>query len=281
MEVYRHQPIRAIERVGMIHKSFNDPKGAGFTQGPGTILDLNRSTIVDSDIFIGLYGFGSVWKPASEPDLVRVHPELSRDPGKLIMEYEYEWAQEAGLHIFPFLRTYDTVDIPALPMDPRMDQFRLRLRTGTVGWLTTPETFYDQLVESLTGLLPRVFLSYSREDLEYVRGLQQQLREQDLHVWGDEVSIPGGAKWERVIDAAIHQMDAMVVVVTSASTKSEWVKRECTAFLENEKTVIPYIVDPASKTDFQNYLAQLQYIDGTNADGYLALARRLRVVLAR
>lgn len=94
------------------------------------------------------------------------------------MEYEYEWAQEAGLYIFPFLRTYDTVDVPPLPMDPRMDQFRL--------------------VEGLTGILPRVFLSYSRKDLEYIRGLQQRLREQDLHAWRDEVSIPGGAEWARV-----------------------------------------------------------------------------------
>jgi Domain of unknown function (DUF4062) len=64
MEVYRHQVIRAIEHVGMIHKSYNDPKGAGFTQGSGTIFDLNRNTIMSYDVFVGLYGFGGVWEPA-------------------------------------------------------------------------------------------------------------------------------------------------------------------------------------------------------------------------
>jgi hypothetical protein len=76
-------------------------------------------------------------------------------------------------------------------------------------------------------------------------------------------------------------MNAMVVVVTPASAQSEWVKKECTAFLENGKTVIPYIADAANKADLPDYLAPLQYIDGTSVDGYLALARRLRVVLAR
>lgn len=231
METYRNQAIRAIQRVGMIHKSYNDPKGAGFTQGSGTIFDLNRRTILSSDVFVGLYGFGGVWKPASEPELVRAHPDLSSDRDKLIIEYEYEWAQEAGLYVFPFLRTDDTVDVPPLLLDPRMDQFRLRLRVRTVGWLTTPETFYNQLVESLTGILPRVFLSYSRDDAEYVRGLQQRLRDQDLHAWRDEASIPGGAEWERVIDAAIREMDAMVVVVTPASARSEWVKRNAPRFV--------------------------------------------------
>jgi nucleotide-binding universal stress UspA family protein len=280
MEVYRRQAIRAIEQVGMIHKNYNDPKGADFTQGSGTIFDLNRRSIMSSDVFVGLYGFGPVWKPASEPELVKAHAELSKRPDKLIMEYEYEWAQEGGLYIFPFLRTDETADVPPLPIDSQIDQFRLRLRSRTVGWLTTPETFYKQLLEGLIGIAPRVFLSYSREDLEYVRDLQRQLREQDLHAWRDEVSIPGGTEWARVIDAAINEMDVMVVVVTSASAKSEWVEKECSAFLKNGKTVVPYVVHAAKKAALPTYLAPLQYVDGTCTNGPSVLARRLRAVLA-
>ena len=280
MEVYRRQAIRAVEQVGMIHKSYNDPKGVGFTQGSGTIFDLNRRTVMSSDVFLGLYGFGAVWKPASEPELVKAHPELSRHPGKLIMEYEYEWAQEGGLYIFPFLRTDETADVPPLPIDSQIDQFRMRLRSRTVGWLTTPETFHEQLVDGLNSIAPRVFLSYSREDLEYVRDLQRQLRGQDVHAWRDEVSIPGGTEWARVIDAAINEMDVMVVVVTSASAKSEWVEKECSAFINSGKTVVPYIIDAAKKATLPTYLAPLQYVDGTSTDGQLVLARRLRAVLA-
>ena len=62
MAVYRDQAIKAIMDVGMIYKNYNDPKGAGFTQGAKSIFELNRDTVTQCDAFVCIYGFDGVWK---------------------------------------------------------------------------------------------------------------------------------------------------------------------------------------------------------------------------
>jgi hypothetical protein len=280
MAAYRDQAIKAIQDVGMVHKNYNDPKGAGFTQGARSIFEMNQDTVKHCDVFVGIYGFGGVWRPASHPGLVKLHPELLKDPDKLIMEYEYEWAQEGGLYLFRFMRKNETEEAPIAPMDERMDSFRVDLMTNTVGWLSTPSSFYDELTESLRGIRPRIFLSYSRKNTDHANQLQQQLRSQDLHAWRDETNIPGASEWASVIEAAIERMDALVVIVTRESAASEWVEKECTAFLRNGKPVIPYISDPSIKSDVPKYLSSIQYIDGTVSQGLPALVKQLRVLLS-
>ena len=279
MEAYRTAAIRAINEAGMLHKNYNDASGAGFTQGDRTIFQLNREIVQHSDVFVGLYGFGEVWKPASHPGLRSEHPELLIDPEKLIMEYEYEWAREAGLYLFPFVRTDETVDVPWCPMHPRMDRLRSRVMAGTVGWLTTANAFYTHCLESLRAIRPRVFLSYARVDADPVAALQRQLRSEDIHVWRDETNIPGGADWAGAIEAAIQLTDAMILVLTRESAISEWVKKECIAFIESGKTVVPYLYDPDVKSKLPGYVSTLQYVDGTAPEGFRTLVKRLRGVL--
>ncbi len=280
MAAYRDKAIEAIRDVGMSHKNYNDLEGAGFTQGDKTIFELNRDMIKQSDVFVGLYGFGDVWKPAYHPGLRARHPELSTDPEKLIMEYEHEWAQEAGLYMFRFLCTDRTYEIhPFTPMGSRVDQFRSQLMSRTVGWLTTPEVFYDQLVNSLKAIRPRIFLSYARKNAEYAGDLQLHLRNEDIHVWRDVTNIPGGTEWANELEAAIDLMEALVVVVTVESVQSKWVEKECLAFLKKGKPVIPYIADEASKAASPQYLSSIQYFDGTSSSGFLNLVKQLRVTL--
>ena len=281
MSAFRKQAEKAVEEVGMIYKNFNDPKGAGFTQAPGgDIFEMNRNAIVSSDAFIGLYGFSRVWSPSSEPTLIATHSEVANNPGKPIMEFEYEWAEEAGLYMFPFLRTGDTRGANGWEQDPRMMQLYSRLRARSVGWLTSPEEFYTEIKKALQGIIPRVFLSYSRSNRNAVIDLQNDLRHQDIHAWRDEANIPGGDEWERVISAAIEELSVMILAVTQESIASEWVKKECEAFIENRKPLIPYIIDEQVKDKLPDYLSAIQFIDGTQPNGFGELVKRLRTVLA-
>ena len=280
MKAYRDKAIQAIHDAGMRHKNFNDPGGAGFTQGSKTIFELNRNTIQQSDVFVGLYGVGEVWRPASHPGLREAHLELLENPYKLIMEYEYEWAKEFGLYTFLFMRTNETLEVPFTPSDEQMESFRERLMTHTVGWLTTPEKFYEQLLGGLKAIRPRTFLSYSRRNVGDADDLQQRLRQEDIHAWRDSTSIPGGSEWASVIEKALDLMDALVVVVTPESAKSEWVEKECRTFIESGKPVIPYVSNAASKLALPNYLSSIEYIDGTSSDGFRKLVKQLRAILS-
>jgi hypothetical protein len=149
MESYRNKAIQAIRDVGMRYTNYNDAEGVGITHRDQTIFEMNRETIHQVDVFVGLYGFGGVWRPASHPGLTEAHPELLDDSDKLIMEYEYEWAQEARLLMFPFVCTDKTTGIPTVEIDQRMYQFRLKIMARNVGWLTTPDVFYDQMMNKL------------------------------------------------------------------------------------------------------------------------------------
>jgi hypothetical protein len=227
-----------------------------------------------------LYGFGEAWRPASDPDLRETQSELLTDPEKLIMEYEHEWAVDAGLYIFRFFRTDATSDVPFTPKGSRMDRFRSQLKPKGVGWLTTSEVFYDDLVNSLKAIRPRIFLSYARKNEKYADELQVNLRREDLHAWRDMTNIPGGTEWLNVLEAAIDQLDALVAVVTVESAHSKWVKKECLAFGKKGKPVIPYIADEVSKAALPQYLSSIQFVDGTSGSGFFNLVKQLRVTLS-
>lgn len=279
MEVYRNVAIKAIRDVGMQHTNYNDPGGVGISHRNQTIFEMNRDTIHQVDAFVGLYGFGGVWRPASHPGLAEAHPELLDEPDKLIMEYEYEWAQEAGLFMFPFVCTDDTTGLPRVEIDDRMYQFRLKIMARNVAWLTTPEVFYDQLISKLKAIEPKVFLSYSRKDEQSVIELQQKLRHEDIFAWRDKSNIGGSVEWAKALETALKKLSALVVVVTPDSAQSEWVEKECREFGGMGKPVFPYIADPANKENLPEYLKEIQYIDGTESEGFNNLTRELRRVL--
>ena len=240
---------------------------------------MNRDTICQADVFLGLYGFGKVWRPATHPGLTDAHPELLEAPDKLIMEYEYEWARDADILMLPFVCTDKTTGIPYIEPDDRMHRFRLKLMARNVGWLTTPEAFYDQLVAKLHAIEPRVFLSYSRANEEYVSELQLRLRHADIYAWRDKTNIPGSSDWAKVLETALKELDTMLVVVSPESAKSKWVEKECKEFRAMGKPVFPYIGEMASKDDLPDYLKSLEYIDGTNTNGFTKLVKHLRAAL--
>lgn len=281
MAPYRDSAIRAIRDVGMQHTNYNDPEGVGISHRYKTIFDMNRETIHQLDVFVGLYGFGGVWRPASHPGLTKRHPELSRDPDKMIMEYEYEWAQESDLLIFPFVSTEKTTGIPETAIDDRMCAFRLDIMSKNVGWLSTPEALYNQLTGKLRSIEPTIFISYSRNDEEYVKTLQHDLREQDIFSWRDKMNIGGSVEWEKALEVALSHLKGLLVVVTSNSTSSEWVEKECKQFARMGKPVFPYIVDQNSKKNLPDYVRKIQYIDGTTSGGFETLVRDLRGLLEK
>jgi hypothetical protein len=283
MKVYRDVAIETVKEAGMSYVNYNEH--VPISQGRRSIFELDRDTVTSSDVFVGLYGFEGTWRPASEPALVEQHPELAQDPDRFIIEYEYEWALKANLYLFPFLRTDQTEGLPHSELDIYMDRFRMMLRWRTVGWLKTPELFHRELLDALRSIRPRVFLSYSRRDEEVARNLQQALRGEDIHCWRDVTDIPGSAEWAAMLEQSLAEMDALLVLVTPNSAQSEWVAKECAAFLERGKPVLPYVIDAGMLTRKSRGWGRLeslrarQFVNGTNGAGFARLVKDLRPLL--
>jgi TIR domain/Bacterial Ig-like domain (group 2) len=70
-----------------------------------------------------------------------------------------------------------------------------------------------------------IFLSYANEDREAARALAGLLESAGWTVWWDR-RIPAGRTWRSMIEEALREMHGMVVLWSTNSVESDWVKEE-------------------------------------------------------
>ncbi|MEU5910548.1 toll/interleukin-1 receptor domain-containing protein [Micromonospora sp. NPDC047527] len=86
-----------------------------------------------------------------------------------------------------------------------------------------------------------VFISYSREDIDYLRRLVQFLEDNAVPTWYDEhISI--GAQWRRMLASRIEDASALMLVDSPAAQNSRWVDEELQYAQRLGKTILPILV---------------------------------------
>jgi nucleoside 2-deoxyribosyltransferase len=88
---------------------------------------------------------------------------------------------------------------------------------------------------------PKVFISYSQDDREWVRAFADALRQQQVEVWLDQWEIKAGDSLRDSLEAGLRQSDAIVAVVTSSNARSPNVFFELGAALGMGKRLIPVV----------------------------------------
>jgi TPR repeat protein len=83
------------------------------------------------------------------------------------------------------------------------------------------------------------FVSYSREDLEFVLQLTKDLKAKGAKVWIDTVDIRAGQIWEQAIDYAVSECRRMLVVLSPAAVQSKRVMVEISTAFDENKEIIP------------------------------------------
>ena len=102
------------------------------------------------------------------------------------------------------------------------------------------------------------FLSYAREDAEFVLRLAKDLREGGAGVWMDQLDIAPGQRWDRAVEDALAKCLEVVVILSPAAVESTNVMDEVSLALEDGKTVVP-VLHRQCKIPFR--LRRLQYVD--------------------
>lgn len=90
----------------------------------------------------------------------------------------------------------------------------------------------------------KVFISYAHTDHSIVSKVIDGLKKSGLEVWNDSEVLPGD-NWAAEVDKALKESEAMVVMLTPASLRSNQVRREIDYALGDKKfnhRLIPVIL---------------------------------------
>jgi WD40 repeat protein len=90
----------------------------------------------------------------------------------------------------------------------------------------------------------QAFISYAREDREYVEKLVKFLDDEGVDVWYDEELVTG-KRSDEVIQQKIEQCAAFIVVMTPASRESAWVQDELEYARDQGKELMPILLEGA------------------------------------
>lgn len=106
----------------------------------------------------------------------------------------------------------------------------------------------------------KVFVSYSRKDLDFVEQLVQALETLGYTIIIDRSGIHGAEKWEARLRQMILEADTVVFILTPASAESEMCRWEVEQALARHKRMIPVIAKTLGTSKPHGELRDLNYV---------------------
>jgi serine/threonine protein kinase len=109
----------------------------------------------------------------------------------------------------------------------------------------------------------RVFVSHSSKDRDFVeQEIVSILENAGIATWYSKVDIQTASEWGRSILQGLQSSEWFLLVMSSKSISSEWVKDELYWAIENRpERVIPVMIDACDPEQFHIRLKRLQHID--------------------
>jgi class 3 adenylate cyclase len=155
------------------------------------------------------------------------------------------------------------------------DEFMMR-REGRESAITYKQYHLKSLRKSLQ---VRIFISHNHGDREFVETrLVAPLRAAGIETWYCADDIPKGAAWTAAIRKGLAMCNWVIVVVSSRSARSRWVKREIDLSVIEERfddRVIPVLLDDTDLRDVNEYLLTMQAVDARQEEDLPGVIRQL------
>jgi hypothetical protein len=90
--------------------------------------------------------------------------------------------------------------------------------------------------------MAKVFISYSRKDMEFAKRLTSELQKDDIGFWIDWEGIPPTVDWWREIEKGIEEADVFIFLISPDSAVSKICRQEIEHAVKNGKRIIPIVV---------------------------------------
>jgi TIR domain len=108
----------------------------------------------------------------------------------------------------------------------------------------------------------QIFISYSRDDKEFVDRLARDVEAGGFDMWVDREDIRGGESWVGVIGRAIKECSSLLLVFSPNSSKSRKVAQELCLADEYDKQIIPLMLKHCEASeDLKLLLTGRQWVD--------------------
>jgi TIR domain-containing protein len=111
-----------------------------------------------------------------------------------------------------------------------------------------------------------LFLSHANADRPFVESLASTLKAHGLKVWHSTKNLKGAQQWHDEIGRALERCDWFAVLLSPASVRSRWVKRELVFAISDKRydeRVVPILVRKCSWKKPFWALVDLQRVDFT------------------
>ena len=111
----------------------------------------------------------------------------------------------------------------------------------------------------------KLFISYSRKDIQAAEKIEQKLQENGFDTWRDLSDIDPGVNWSRESANSLADSDIIVLLWSEHAATSRTVKNEWLTARALEKGIIPCFLEPLEKLPDALKLPQvLEHINGIN-----------------
>ena len=109
--------------------------------------------------------------------------------------------------------------------------------------------------------VPDIFISYSRKDIAFARLIRESLVKCGFNIWIDWDRIPTGVPWWNTIEKAIQDSNTFLFIISKTSIASSVCKDEVNTALQNNKRIIPVVVDDLSPEVVGEFVPDLRKIN--------------------
>jgi formylglycine-generating enzyme required for sulfatase activity len=111
--------------------------------------------------------------------------------------------------------------------------------------------------------MPRVFICHATLDRDFVeREVVGLLNQHGLETWYSKDNIQTAEEWERSILKGLKACDWFLIVLSTHSQVSEWVKDELNWAIKNRRDrIVPVLIEACDSSEFHLRLDRIQFAD--------------------
>lgn len=127
--------------------------------------------------------------------------------------------------------------------------------------------------------MAKIFISYSRKDIEFAKKLTGELQKSDLDFWVDWEGIPPTVDWMTQIEKGIEEADNFIFIISPDSIQSKICGEEIDHAVRNGKRLIPIVAREIEVTKAPNALSHLNWIFFRENDDFIEASKKLLTAL--